>query len=575
MTRKRGSHERDLEANTPAQQDEADVVAEVEAERDEDLEELVTSEDQIRKVGAVDAESVRENRRLNNIVNKKRANVKNVPFNAGDLLTKYETLIKFWPANTIDISVKRLTGSPVQQLITSRPRSGAELFDALKAVHGQHEEAKYEINFFDNNSKEFRGKGQITMPDMRAPSQQGQPMQYPPPYAAPAYPPPGYPGGGYPVHPPPPGYPPAAPAAPASQPPQPPIVVQPSAGPDMSAMLASFQQMFGMFQEMQRQMAAQQPNPQPPQQPPQPFFVPPPQGADVNTMMASFQQMFDMFRSMQPAAAASSAVAQPSQPAQPMMPSMMAAAMGVPPVTPPPGTMWVPGFGFVPLDRLLQAVGMGSAASASNPGPGSGPGPYRSQYRPYYPHGEQSGQPHPYYPSREPSPQQAQRGHADHLREALSVVRSAVDAVQDIQEILPSMRTEQFEPSAGDEDDSPVRVVDTGPAKIVFNKEDGTLRGWETGLANMDKLMKWVGEQRDAIQQARGNQQRQQPQQLPPGYVEVTPGYQPPPGYVAVPVDQQQPLPLPPEHMPPPIQSPPPAGRRPWEISSIPTEGEG
>jgi hypothetical protein len=136
--------------------------------RCDDPGELVVDEDKIRALGAIDAESVRENRRLKDIVNKKRSGMKGVLFNAGDVLIKYETLIKLWPINTIDISVKRLTGSPVQHMILSRPRSGAELYGAIRAVHGQYEEAEYELKFFDNNSKEFRGNGQITMPDTRA-----------------------------------------------------------------------------------------------------------------------------------------------------------------------------------------------------------------------------------------------------------------------------------------------------------------------------------------------------------------------------------------------------------------------
>ena len=208
------------DANAPAQQDEGDILAEVGAEPDDESGDLKVSEEQILEVGAVDAETVRENRRLQGAVNRRRANVKNVSFNAGDLLTKYETIIKCWPANTLDIGVKRLTGPPVQQIITSRPRSGSELYEALKVVHGQYGEADYEIKFFDTNLKVYRGTGRITMPDMRATTpqqQQGQPMN-------PFYPsaPPGYPSG-YPS--PPPGYPPPV------YPPQPPIAAAAAPSP--------------------------------------------------------------------------------------------------------------------------------------------------------------------------------------------------------------------------------------------------------------------------------------------------------------------------------------------------------
>jgi len=163
----------------------------------------------------------------------------------------------------------------------------------------------------------------------------------------------------------------------------------------------------------------------------------------------------------------------------------------------------------------------------------------------------------------------------------MSVVRTAVDVVQEMNSLLPSQGEQPTGVAtaiAPEEDDSPVQIIDAGPAKLVVNKEDGTLRKWETGWANMDKVLKWVGEQHEKMQQAAAQQQQQQqrPQQLPPGYVEVRPGYQPPPGYVAVPVDPQQ-LPPPPEQMPPPIQEAPQQqqpSRRTWSAPTIPTEGE-
>jgi len=115
-------------------------------------------------------------------------------------------------------------------------------------------------------------------------------------------------------------------------------------------------------------------------------------------------------------------------------------------------------------------------------------------------------------------------------------------------------RHEVAETSPAEEDDgSPVRVVETGPARVVYNKEDGSVRGFETIVANADKIFKFVGEQADRLRDAQERRvQQQQPQQrvLPRGYVEVGPGYQPPPGFVAVPVDD---LPPPPEYVPPPV----------------------
>lgn len=93
---------------------------------------------------------------------------KNVAFDT-DLLTKYDWIIKYWPANTIDIIVTRLTGIAVQRVITSRPTSGTALFAELKKLHGEHEEAEYEVKFVDADTRHFHGMGRIGLPSGAAP----------------------------------------------------------------------------------------------------------------------------------------------------------------------------------------------------------------------------------------------------------------------------------------------------------------------------------------------------------------------------------------------------------------------
>jgi hypothetical protein len=599
---------RDQAAGSPAQQDEADIIEEVGAAPDPDADgELVVDEDKILEVGAVDAESIRENRRLQDVVNKKRGGQKGVVFNSDDLLTRYETVLKYWPAGSLYITMRRLTGgSGVTDKIESEPRSGAELYDALMAKHGQNEEATYAIKIVDKNNRVFRGNGRITLPDTR---KQGQPMnQYPQ----------GYPPGQMP---------------PTQQP-------QPQAASPMEGMVSTMRQMFEMFQTMQS--AAHRPNEAQPTAPvqPQPQQQFAPVTPDMNGMISAMQQMFEMFQSMHRQATPQQQAAMPQMPANPdmgsmmgwtqqmfemfrsmqppqpqpqpqhhpssrgghhqqpqpqmQMPNPMAAMLGMPPIQPPAGTIWVPGFGFVPLERLTQAIGGGG----HGPGVGEGPHrpPYRPQYRPPYGpqyRGEDTGPPGYGPPHHQAQPQKTA---AEQFREALTVVRTAVEAVQDINSMLPNHMTGMPGMSVAQEpedDDSPVQVIDTGAAKIVVNKKDGSARFWETGWANMDKVFKFVGDLREQIQ----TQQQQQPQQrvLPPGYVEVGPNYRPPPGYVAVPVEHphqaphraphQEPrhqapqmydeeeLPPPPEHVPPPINRP--AAARPvWGPPTIPDEVE-
>lgn len=563
-----------------AQEDEADIVAEVGAELDEESGDLLADAEKIAKIGAVDAESVRENRRVESFVNQKRAGKDGISFNAGDLLSKFEAVVKIWPPNTLDIGVKRLTGTPVEHIIISRPRSASELYRELMTIHGQYEEAKYQIKIVDSNSKQYRANGQIVLPDTRV--QQGQPMtaQYPqqpgyPPQQQPWQPPAQQPQQTPPAYPPqPPGapQPPAQQPAPQAPPQQPPIVMQTPQGPNPMDVM---QQTFDMFRQMQDTLAAQQaaqphqqaPAPQMPQAPP----------TDPTAMM---QQMWDMFQQMvstqqQPGAVPQAA---PQQAANPM--AAMMGMMGAPPIEPPAGTIWVPGFGFVPLEKMAQVFGGGAAMPQSQG---------RVPYRPPTPPGGA-----PYTPPAPPAPPKSA---AEQFQEAVGIVQTAVDAVRQVDALIPK-QPGATAPAADtkSEDESPVKVMDMGDAKLLFDKEDGTLRPWETLGANAKGLMDWVAEQREK----RGKEEEtdeEEDETLPVGYVRVKPGYQPPPGTVAVPVDPsqipQQPAPQapqqtapaqaapppqqgltpPPENVPPPMESTPPPQRQ-WGAPVRPS-GEG
>jgi hypothetical protein len=544
---KPGSREQDSTNNTPTQQDDADILEEVGAERDDENGGHVIDEDKLRALGAVDAASVRENRRLDRIVEKKRKHEKDVPFNTGDPLITYESLLRMGPPEGINIRVKRLTGSEMVQMITSRPLSAAELYTALLVIHGQQSETEYEVKFIAAGRGQYLGTTRITMPDTRAPQQQGQPMsnqngqpqqqpwQQPPPQQQ-------------------------QPQAPQQQPPT--VQVMPAAF-DPHSMMSMMDQMFGMFRQMQA--SAQPPAPAP--APPQPQFQPPQQAPQVlppmpspqagpAEMMAWFQQAFQLFQQTQA-----------QVPQVQFQPAPAPAPLPPPPPPPPPP----PGF-IEQMEQMEQMLELFQRMQTrQNPGPAQGP--YRGPRPPYYPQGDPNGQPPP-----PPPPPQRQQTAAEQLREAMGVVQTAVAAVREMSALLPDQGQQQQEPAADPNDDSPIRVFEAGPAKIVVDKKNGTIRGWETAWANSGGVLKWVGEQREAIQkEAAARQLREQrpQQQLPSGYVEVGPGYVPPPGFVAIPVDQV-PFSPPPANIPPPIESvaAPPPGRQTWGAPTIPGEGE-
>lgn len=563
----------DSNPSSPSQEDESDIVEEVGAERDEESGELVADEENVRDIGAVDAESVRENRRLEEMVGKKRGNVKGVVFNVNDVIVKYDTMIRAWAPNTIDISVKRLAGSPIQHIITTRPSTGVELYAALMEIHGQHVEAPYEVKFFDNNSKVFRGTGKITLPNTMRAQQGQQPMLYPPPGYPPGYPPPGYP-------PPPPGYP--APQAQAPQQAQPPAQQQPQApqpvvvhapvAPNFGDMILQIQQVFGAFQEMQRQFS---PPPQTPIAMPPPQMQmppPPPPGADPVTMMTWMNQAMQLFQQMQTAT-------QPPAPApQAAPPAQSTPAQAGPTAAPPPGMMWgwYPGFGFV----LVPATGgMPGSPSPMHRGPHRPP-PFVGQQ------GMDDGAPERRGFEPPPRPQST----TDQVRRSMSEIRSVMSLADELRSTFQPQGggvSQMYDADAAttEEEDSPVQVVEAGPAKIVFDKNDGSLRKWETGLANIGPFVKWIGDQADKIERSKAAQQQRQTSearpQLPPNYIEMREGEEPPPGFRAERVDPSrvprvhtrqpaQDLPPAPEDLPPPIQEP---SRQMWSIPSIP-EGE-
>jgi len=527
----------------PAQDDEADIIDEVGAERDEETGALMVDEEAIRKLGAADTASVIENRRTRTAVSRRRRGEK-VQFSSNDLLSQFDVAASSWGSATFDITMRRLTGTPVMHTITSRPRSGTELYDAIKVLHGLYEEAEYEIIAKDRATKQFRVNGKITMPDTRPAPQQGQPMQYPPPGYPPQYQQPA-----------------PQPQQPQYQPtPQPTVqVVPPAMDP-----LAMMNQFFAFFQEMQRSLQpAPQPQPQVYQQPPQPVMMPPPpQTNDPSAQMAWMDQAMKLFREMQTALQHSAPQQQPQpQPQQQPQPQMMGPSRPA-----PPGMQWIwePSFQSFVLTPMAQQE------------PPQRTGPMYRGRSPYAPQGD--GQQH-YQPPQhqQPPPPQQPKSIAEQVRESMGTFRTLSHAMQEIQAMMPGFDGASAVPVAAEDDDSPISTFEAGPVKLIVNKEDGKTRLFETGIANMPSIAKWLSEVREEIVKAseerRRREQPQQPprQQLPPGYVEVGPDYRPPPGYVAVPAD----LPPPPTHVPPPIEAAPSPGRAAWGTSTIPGEGEG
>lgn len=142
-----------------------EVDAKVGAEQQEDGSDLV-DEETVRKLGAVNAEAARENERRKEIIDRKRGGEKRVPWGEMNAVLMYDDIVSLWPANTLSLCVTRLTGTPLTMYIYGYPRSGQELYNAIKTqVHGRREETEYSVTVRDAQSKFDKGKGRVTLPN--------------------------------------------------------------------------------------------------------------------------------------------------------------------------------------------------------------------------------------------------------------------------------------------------------------------------------------------------------------------------------------------------------------------------
>lgn len=235
------------------------------------------------------------------------------------------------------------------------------------------------------------------------------------------------------------------------------------------------------------------------------------------------------------------------QPAPQQQPAMHPSLMGGPPVQPPPGVMWVHGYGFVSEQALANA--MGGDAGPAPPEPPPYRGPYRSGA---------VGAPPAY------TPPVRQKTVQEQFREATSVIRLATELADQFGPEEP----EPSAPAARVDRDSPIRVIDAGPAKLVID-EDGASRIWETVLLNAGPALRWWGDRQAAMERARREQEASR-RQLPQ-FIEVVP----PQGFAPAPAERQQvaqevaPQPEAPVAGPPPHANGAPSRRRMWDLPVV------
>jgi hypothetical protein len=191
---------------------------------------------EVRKIGAADAESAAQNKRVAKTVAKK-LNGEKVSWGTDNAIEMFDVVAQTCSSSSVYIYVSQVH----PELITFQPmrmdafRTNAEMYDyILNNIHKNKDQARYEVLFRDTFTKQQVGKAHLTMPSTRNNDDpRGNTMNHgygphgypPPPYVA-GYPQAPAPGYGYPAPPP------VQPYYPNPGPPMPPPV---QAAPPMAA----------------------------------------------------------------------------------------------------------------------------------------------------------------------------------------------------------------------------------------------------------------------------------------------------------------------------------------------------
>jgi hypothetical protein len=415
--------------------------------------------DQARKVGAVNAEAVQNNRRRKAVIDRKRDGEKHVAWGERDACLLYDDIISVWPPHARLTHVTRISGTTLSWYLQAQPRNGMELYDAIrKQCHGRSPETEYQVVFRDAARREERGRGRIILPSTEMDDPAG-----PPPVAAPA------------------PQAPSTPQAPTMAPQMPPMMM---GGPVGGA---------GPYYPYQ-------PPPPPPPPPPQPAPAPmsPPMGSGDPVVIMQLQKQLSDIQG-QLAALNSRPQPAPPPPPPPMPPIIMREplphapmpmAQPTPPAPPPVKAPEVPpGYALTTMNGLAVLVPLSSlfpTAPAAPQGVGVGPAP-------------------PAAPAVSPAAAAAAavappplQSPVEQFSAAIGMVRGVVEAAQSINAITgggaaPITASESEEK----QEEELTKVVKMGDMHLVQNKEDGSLRLVDTAVANMPKIMGWLDKQRN------------------------------------------------------------------------------
>ena len=428
---------------------------------------------QAKKVGAVNAEAVQQNRRRRGVIEKKRDGEKSVPWGESDACLLYDDIISLWPPASLLSHVTRITGSRTSWYLRAQPRNGMELHEAIKTqCHGRSPETEYQVVFRDSAGREERGRGRITLPSteydttgpglgLGQPHGQQPPMMQQPMQAPPQAPPPQEP-------------PPPPPQQRYAQP-----MRDPDYPPPRRRWPADEEDLYP------RPPAAQAP---PPQQ----------QSADPVVVMNLQQQLSDIKNHLRGLdRAASDPVAQQLASIQAQLDKMQtqdrapapAVAAPVPVATPapaPPAAVKAPevppGYALTMMNGMAVLVPLSSLGLAGPPAAAPAPPVAAAPAAPVAP------------PAPPPTPM-------EQFTSAVATVRGAVEAAQAIQNILPQALPAAQAASApietpDAEEPSPTKTVKYGDVNVIQNTDDGSLRLVDTAIANAPAILSWVDKQR-------------------------------------------------------------------------------
>lgn len=153
---------------------------------------------QVRKVGALSAESAATNKKIARNAARRANGETHVPWNSDNAIDMFDEVLQAFPGGTLYAHIEQISPNTMQYepVRLQGIQNSAAFYKHIQTyIHRRQGPATYKVQFKDAISKQFRATGKVNMPSTLEENGDQMNQGYPPP------PPPYYPQGGYPQQP--------------------------------------------------------------------------------------------------------------------------------------------------------------------------------------------------------------------------------------------------------------------------------------------------------------------------------------------------------------------------------------